>query len=84
MRCNTPMIRMELKSKSGKPFKNNPITKINALRRTTWMTSDRREMPRAMREANDSVMETPTMKRKKGKIRSVGVQPFHSACSSGG
>ena len=32
----------------------------------------------------DSVIDTPTMKRKNGKMRSVGVQPFHSACSSGG
>ena len=31
----------------------------------------------------DSVIDTPTMKRKNGKIRSVGVQPFQSACSSG-
>ena len=31
----------------------------------------------------DSVIDTPTMNRKNGKIRSVGVQPFHSACSSG-
>ena len=28
-------------------------------------------------------MATPTMKRKNGKIRSVGVQPSHAACSSG-
>jgi len=27
----------------------------------------------------DSVMDTPTMKRKNGKIRSVGVQPSHLA-----
>jgi len=31
----------------------------------------------------DSVIDTPTMKRKKGKIVSVGVQPFHSAWRSG-
>ncbi|MNT88300.1 hypothetical protein D3C72_2288410 [compost metagenome] len=28
-------------------------------------------------------MDTPTIKRKKGKIRSVGVQPFQLACSKG-
>jgi len=27
--------------------------------------------------------ETPTMKRKKGKMRSVGVRPFQAACLSG-
>ena len=31
----------------------------------------------------DSVIETPTMKRKNGKMRSVGVQPCHSACVNG-
>ena len=31
----------------------------------------------------DSVSDTPTMKRKNGKIRSVGVQPCHGACNSG-
>jgi hypothetical protein len=29
-------------------------------------------------------MDTPTMKRKNGKTRSVGVRPFHSACRKGG
>ena len=31
----------------------------------------------------DSVTAKPTMKRKKGKTRSVGVTPCHSACSRG-
>ncbi len=31
----------------------------------------------------DSVIDVPTMNRKNGKMRSVGVQPFHSACRSG-
>jgi hypothetical protein len=31
----------------------------------------------------EKTRETPTMKRKNGKMRSVGVQPFHSACSRG-
>ena len=31
----------------------------------------------------DNVIDTPTRKTKNGKIRSVGVQPFHHACSSG-
>ena len=33
--------------------------------------------------AQPSGMATPTMNRKKGKTRSVGVQPVHSACPSG-
>jgi hypothetical protein len=32
---------------------------------------------------HESVNDTPTRNTKKGKMRSVGVQPFHSACSSG-
>ena len=36
------------------------------------------------RFCNDRDVVMPTMKRKNGKIRSVGVHPFHGACSSGG
>src|SRR5829696_4736686 len=32
----------------------------------------------------DMVIATPTMKRKNGNTRSVGVQPSHLECSSGG
>ena len=31
----------------------------------------------------EKAREAPTMKSKNGKIRSVGVQPFQAACSSG-
>ena len=31
----------------------------------------------------ESEIETPTINRKKGKTKSVGVAPFHSACLSG-
>src|SRR5262249_52196316 len=40
--------------------------------------------PPARRRPKASAIETPTTKRKKGKIVSVYVQPFHSAWSSGG
>ena len=33
---------------------------------------------------NARVIETPTINRKKGNIRSVRVQPCHCACNSGG
>lgn len=39
--------------------------------------------PASRRRASEMVSATPTMKTKNGKIRSVGVQPFHSACWSG-
>jgi hypothetical protein len=35
-----------------------------------------------VRKAVDDI-ETPTMKRKNGKTRSVGVYPFHCGCNSG-
>ena len=47
------------------------------------MIAARRPRLRQLAVFRDSVIETPTMKRKNGKIRSVGVQPFHSACSNG-
>ena len=36
------------------------------------------------RLANENGIATPTMNRKNGKMRSVGVHPFHAACSRGG
>jgi hypothetical protein len=32
---------------------------------------------------NDKAIDTPTINKKKGKIKSVGVSPFHSTCSNG-
>ena len=43
-----------------------------------------RQPPCARRRAKEKAMETPTMKRKNGKIVSVEVQPCHSAWRSGG
>ena len=39
--------------------------------------------PASTRGPKASAADTPTMKRKNGKIRSVGVQPCQPACSSG-
>ena len=36
-----------------------------------------------MRAPKAKAMETPTMNKKKGKIKSVGVQPCQAACSKG-
>src|SRR3954452_9917317 len=41
-------------------------------------SADSRDRDRA------KAIETPTINKNDGKIRSVGVAPFHSACSSGG
>ena len=43
------------------------------------MIAERRTMLPQLVLFRDSVIETPTMNRKNGKMRSVGVQPFHSA-----
>jgi len=43
------------------------------------MMPARRRIDPQLADLCDSVIETPTMKRKNGKIRSVGVHPCHSA-----
>ena len=43
------------------------------------ITAARCAIAAALALLRDSVIDTPTMKRKKGKTRSVGVQPCHSA-----
>ena len=43
------------------------------------MIAARRRMDAVSAFFLDSVIETPTMKRKNGKMRSVGVQPCQSA-----
>ncbi len=48
--------------------------------RKTWA----RPVPASLSPPSESAVATPTMKRKNGNTRSVGVHPFHSACSSGG
>src|SRR3954470_11371856 len=55
-----------------------------APRRRTCLTTADSASPRARRADKERCVVIHTMKRKNGKIRSVGVQPFHSACSSGG
>ena len=55
-----------------------------AARTARWRASAFGGAPAARRRPNESAIETPAMKRKKGKIVSVYVQPSHSAWSSGG
>src|SRR5439155_18815956 len=52
-------------------------------RRTILVTRGPRPSPVSRRRPSPSGIATPTMNRKKGKIRSVGVQPCQSACRSG-
>src|SRR5450755_448727 len=83
IRCRTPATRQVESWKNGSPFRNKPIRKIIALRRRVWSSRVRFDSPRCRRDRNDRLRDTPTIKRKNGKIRSVGVQPFQSECFSG-
>ena len=75
MRASTPGIRTIDRSNRGQNVRRKPRPKITIDRLTIFQG-----LPIVPR---DSVIETPTMNRKNGKMRSVGVQPFHSACASG-
>ena len=60
--------------KRGYPERKRPSAK---------MIAARRKIELQLAVFFESVIETPTMKRKNGKMRSVGVQPCQAACSSG-
>ena len=83
MRCNTPGIRQLSSDREPRPFSANPIANRIALRRTVCSTRVRLEKPRASLDWNDRTSDTPTIKRKNGNTRSVGVQPFQLAWRSG-
>ena len=61
--------------KYGKPAMNRPRPAMTAVRRST--------AGHAARSGPASAIAVPMMTRNHGKMRSVGVQPCHSACSSG-
>src|SRR5262245_30207692 len=65
-------------------WSSSPSAKMTALRRRILETTSVRGWPAVSRRPRASGMATPTMNRKNGKMRSVGVQPCHSACRSGG
>src|ERR1700686_2880957 len=52
-------------------------------RHSTCNSSLCRDSPRCNRDCREKAMATPTINKKKGKTRSVGVQPFHSECFNG-
>ncbi len=56
---------------------------MRAARTSTLRVSAARSAPCSTRGTTPSAIDTPTITRKNGNTRSVGVQPFHSACSSG-
>ena len=76
MRWSTPGIRTVSKLNLGYKLKNNPKPKSVALRRAI-LSAEGGFFPIA------NAIEMPTMNKKKGKTRSVGVQPFQCAWSNG-
>ena len=71
------------RSKAGTACRSRPSAKMIALGAGSWQRR-RRGLPAPTRRPSASGIATPTMNRKNGKIRSVGVQPCHSAWRSGG
>ncbi len=65
--------------KLGIRLSARPIRKITAARRARVRNSAKRLPVSWARRLRERVMASPAAKRKNGKIRSVKVQPFHSA-----
>ena len=75
MRASTPGILTIERWKRGQNASRKPSPKITRDRLTIFHGFPIVPL--------DCVIVTPTMKRKNGKMVSVGVQPFHFACSRG-
>jgi hypothetical protein len=77
------MIRRVPKSNRGNAAMKRPrakrITDLRTMCARSWLL----ESPRWRRLPKEKGMATPTIKRKKGKMRSVGVHPCHWACRRG-
>src|ERR1700735_4054796 len=71
------------KGNSGKPLTKRPRRKRKTKRRRIWGIWESGVAPRLKRDSSEMTVVTPTRKRKVGKTRSVGVQPFHAECSKG-
>jgi hypothetical protein len=84
MRWSTPSTRMVPSSYAGNPCISRPSAKMSPARITTFRNNVEGRVPSSSKRPSESVVVIPTMKRKNGNTRSVGVQPFQAACSSGG
>lgn len=69
------------KRTKGDQFRKKPIRKINAERVNTFLRKAAVPAVSSRGITNDKAL--PTANKKKGKTRSVGVQPCQGACSSG-
>src|SRR5690606_7399465 len=65
----------------GHQFTNKPIAKMRTVRFTTFF--QKVVSPASCNRGMTNAMAFPTAKRKKGKTRSVGVQPCQGACFKG-
>ena len=70
--------------KKRNPARNNPSKKSVRLLPATLPITCARVFPFSNCRGKASETATPTMKRKKGNTRSVGVQPCQAACRKGG
>jgi hypothetical protein len=77
-------MRIVERSYDGNPCSTSPSATSTAARRAARTSTAPRSAPASSCLPNENAIATPTMNRKYGKIRSVGVQPCHAACSSGG
>lgn len=66
----------------GAAFNTSPMAKISAVRVATLRQNA--DDPCSRRRGSTSASALPTANRKNGNTRSVGVQPCHAACASGG
>ena len=93
MRCNTPIKRSvsQLRATSspwasqrtnGLKFNNTPMAKMSTVRLAT-LRQKAAVLP-LCKPGMASASALPTANKKKGKTRSVGVQPCHGACAKGG
>ena len=62
-------------------FSKNPVRKIKKALTTIFFNEATLSVSLYLAKANERAV--PTMNRKKGKTRSVGVQPLHAACFKG-
>ncbi len=83
MRCRTPGILIVKKLKWGKRARKIPRPKRITVLFMVFKYNSFFLMPSSILLDKEKDMETPTINKKKGKIRSVGVQPCHSACLKG-
>jgi len=83
MRCRTPGILIVTKLKWGKRARKIPRPKRITVLFMVFKYNSFFSMLCSILLDKERDMETPTINKKKGKTRSVGVQPCHSACLRG-